>query len=415
MTKKNSVAVSIVGLYTAYFLCYLVKLSPSAIMPQLQVQLNLTSSQVGFISSMYFLPYALSQFFVGILCRRYTAHTVCGAGLFISLIGLLLFGYGNSVAALAIGRFFLGLGTAPFFIALVFYLQNCFEGAEYSRIYGYSIFVGNIASAIAAYPLQAVLRVCDRGTLCIAIGVISGLLGLVLVILSSHSGVSPIKEKTSGVFRQIGSDLVTIARSPLLLSGLLIWLIQCMCLMSYQGLWCVKWTAVAFPRLSDFSGLSGVFASLGVVLSGLFSERLSIYEPLVNRNSSRRAIVHSAGLVSLISVILVIVTRLLPDTILAFAVAMVADVVYGYAGGNIIVQVGIFVRESVSTDSNANIMGVFNGLGCLMQQLSQWLTGVGIDFFIIKSTASGAFRDTYIVVAALIALILVVTRKTLRK
>ena len=116
-TQRKTVA--LLGFYFAYFLSYFIKLSPSIIMPVLQARFNFTSGQTGFISSMYFLPYATMQLFVGPLCRKIGAGPLTGTGLIIGAAGLLIFSNGTTIATLAMGRFLLGRGTSPVFSAMI--------------------------------------------------------------------------------------------------------------------------------------------------------------------------------------------------------------------------------------------------------------------------------------------------------
>ena len=407
--KSKGVKASIFGFYAAYFLCYLIKISPTAIMPQVQVELNLTSAQVGLISSMYFFPYAISQFFIGTLCIRYTPHIVCSIGMLLSVAGLALFGFGNTVFILTLGRFLLGLGTSPFFISLIYYLQQTCKGDEYVRIYGYGIFVGNIASAIASYPIQAFLAVSSRQALSVLIGVITVSLAFVLLVLKKSSEVVEDKENTGNILSQVVSDITYTFKNPLLIIAILFWIVQSSIMMSYQGLWCVKWTATAFGSFASFAGLSGVFVSLGVILSGAFSEKLRYSK------NSRGVNLFFCGVVSFVAVLFTVAIKLLPESFATFALALISDVFYGYAGGSIIVQGGAFVKVHTESGRNAGVMGVLNGFGCFAQQLSQWLTGIGIDFFVCKATLKNAFGYTYLVVAFLIAVVLFFSRRLLKE
>lgn len=407
--KKNQVTASVVALYAAYFLNYIIKLCPSVVMPQIQAELLLSSSMTGFLSSLYFFPYALMQFFLGSLCRRFSAQRVCASGLAICSVGLLFFGWGGSVYTLAIGRFLLGLGTSPFFIGLIFFLQRFYSGSSYVKVYGYSIFISNIGSALASAPLAYLIQHMGRGTVFSAVSVFAVLVGLSLLVLLRSDEDKGQPAAFATIFKTVGQSMMMVFSSPLLFCGLLLWFVQSACLMSYQGLWCTKWTSVAFPSFASYASMSGIFISIGIMTSSLFCEKWR------RRKTPRRKSLYLAVWMSFLSILLTAGTKLLPSIGIAVVLSLLTDVFYGYAGGNIIVQGGAYVRELTRTEDNANIMGVYNGLGCFVQQFSQWLTGLGVDFFLLSTTMKLSFFWTYCLLALLIVAVCLVIRGPLLK
>ena len=262
---------ALLGLYLSYFLSYFIKLSPSIIMPILQEQYGFSSGQTGFIASMYFLPYAAMQFFIGTLCRRFGAGKTVGTGLAISALGLLIFSRGTTVPVLAIGRFLLGLGTSPIFIGMLHYMRNAFESERYARYYGLGIFVSGLGSIIAAAPLKAILRVVDANGFFVCLSALAFCLGIMMFLIDRKPEDHYV---SGGILRGIGRDIKLVFTTPVLLAGLCMWLVQAPSLVCYQGLWCTKWTETAFPTLSRLSGWSGIAISIGSILSSLFCERL---------------------------------------------------------------------------------------------------------------------------------------------
>lgn len=407
--KKNKLqAASVVALFAAYFLGYLIRYSPSVIMPVIQQELNLSSSITGMISSLYLFSYAAQQFFLGPLCKKFTSERVCAVGLVIASAGLILFGIGKNVFLLALGRFLLGLGTGPFFISLLFTLQNNYSGSTYVRVYGYSILVSNFGSIISSTPLSILLNKFGRNAVFTVFSVLAVVLAFVLFVLAKNSayGQDEASDQNS-ILRQLGSDAKQLFTSRLLVGALLIWFIQCMALASYQGLWCVKFTSVAYPAFTNIASLSGVFISLGVMFSSYFCEKW--------RLKSRTDNIFLSGIIGVSATLIMVLAQQLPQSPVSLACSLFADFILGYANGNIIVQIGAFVRENTSKDDNANIMGVFNGIGCLVQQGSQWISGVLIDVFGIYCLQKASFSWTYLVFAAVFAVITVSSRILIKK
>lgn len=403
--------IGLMGFYLAYFLSYFIKLSPSIIMPVLQARFNFTSGQTGFISSMYFLPYATMQLFVGPLCSKFGAGPLTGAGMIIGAAGLLIFSNGTTIATLALGRFLLGLGTSPVFIGMIYYMRDCFEGDRYARYYGFGIFVSSIGSIVAAAPLKALLEVVPSETVFISIAVMTFVLGAFMIFIDRRRRVA--QESGQNLFVSIGRDIRITFTSRMLVAGLMLWLIEAPSLVCYQGLWCTKWTGVAFPTYESLSGLSGIAVSIGSIIASTIGENwVNAYKRRTGRTLGQTII--------RICILHIAATMLLSfskqsDSILMFCISMLCDVFFGFTLGSIIVQGGVYVKEHTTAKDNASVMGVYNFIGCISQQLSQWLTGVEIDLLVVTTGLNMAFCLTFSTMAIIFCFLTVISKALMRK
>ena len=403
--------IGLMGFYLAYFLSYFIKLSPSIIMPVLQARFNFTSGQTGFISSMYFLPYATMQLFVGPLCRKFGAGPLTGAGMIIGAAGLLIFSNGTTIATLALGRFLLGLGTSPVFIGMIYYMRDCFEGDRYARYYGLGIFVSSIGSIVAAAPLKALLEVVPSETVFISIAVMTFVLGAFMIFIDRRRRVA--QESGQNLLASIGKDVRITFTSRMLVAGLMLWLIEAPSLVCYQGLWCTKWTATAFPAHESLSGLSGIAISIGTIIASTIGENwVNAYKKKTGRTLGQTII--------RICLLHILATMLLSfskqaDNILMFCLSMLCDVFFGFTTGSIIVQGGVYVKEHTTAKDNASVMGVYNFIGCISQQLSQWLTGVEIDLLVVTTGLNMAFCLTFSTMAIIFCFLTVISKALMRK
>ncbi len=408
--SANARLAALMGFYLAYFLSYFIKMSPSIVMPAIQQRLGFTSAQTGFISSMFFIPYAAMQFFVGPICRKTGAGTLVGAGLAVSGLGLAIFSNGNTVGTLALGRFLLGLGTGPIFIGMLFFMQRAYpESAKYAKVYGLGIFASNLGSIMAAAPLKAVLDVVPMNSLFMAFAVLSAALGLYIALAdrACKTGTTVSISPNASLPHSFRLTFTT----PVLVSALLLWMIQAPSLVVYQGLWCAKWTATAFPALERFSGWSGIAISIGSILASLFCERLFRFYSNRTGRSRGKTIIRTCMLHVLATLLLSASKQV--DSTPFFFVSMLCDVLFGYTTAAIVVQVGIIVKERTDSSENASIMGVFNGISCLTQQLGQWLTGVSIDLFCLVVAPNASFSLTFVCLALVFLLLVLGARRNL--
>lgn len=388
--SKTRLIAALMGFYVAYFLSYFIKLSPSIIMPVLQLRYNFTSAQTGFISSMYFLPYATMQLFVGTLCRKMGAGRLIGLGLIIAAFGLVIFSNGTTVAILAAGRFLLGLGTSPIFIGMIYFMRDSFDSDLYAKYYGYGIFVSALGSIVAAAPLKALLEVVSAKTMFGVISAMTFALGIFMIAIEGKRAAQPSQ---GSIFATITRDVKFTFTTPLLIAGIMLWLIEAPSLVCYQGLWCTKWTSVAFPSLEHLSGLSGIAISIGTILASIWGESWVVSYRQRTKRTLGQTLVR-------ICILHIVATMLLSaskqvESGPMFWFSMVCDVLFGFSTGSIIVQGGVFVKEHTTSANNASVMGVYNFIGCLSQQLSQWLTGVEIDLLVAATGLGMAFSLTF--------------------
>ena len=74
-----------------YFLSFLYRVVNVAIAPELVREFQLDANQMGFISSAYFLTFALCQLPLGLLLDRYESRKVSAALLLVAALGALVF------------------------------------------------------------------------------------------------------------------------------------------------------------------------------------------------------------------------------------------------------------------------------------------------------------------------------------
>ena len=80
--------------------------------PYLNEDLGINAEQLGLITSVYFLTFALFQLPLGILLDKYGARKVQTVLFIIASIGATTFALGNDVFQLTIGRGLIGLGVS---------------------------------------------------------------------------------------------------------------------------------------------------------------------------------------------------------------------------------------------------------------------------------------------------------------
>lgn len=102
----------IVPFAAAYFLSLFFRSINALIAPDLVSELALGPSDLGLLTSMYFLTFALFQLPLGALLDRFGARRVQGTLVAVAAVGAAIIAVGQDLATVAAGRALVGLGFA---------------------------------------------------------------------------------------------------------------------------------------------------------------------------------------------------------------------------------------------------------------------------------------------------------------
>ena len=95
-----------------YFLSYFFRSANAVLSKDLSLDLGLSPAQLGFMTSLFYLAFALTQLPLGGLLDRLGPRRVTPAFLSVAALGSLVFGLAPSFTALALGRALIGVGMA---------------------------------------------------------------------------------------------------------------------------------------------------------------------------------------------------------------------------------------------------------------------------------------------------------------
>jgi len=98
---------------------YLLRIAPSAMEDALRLHFNLSATGFGYLSAVYYYAYVPMQLPVGILMDRFGPKRLITFACLLCVIGTYLFADTNSAQVSAIGRFFVGAGSAFAFVGVL--------------------------------------------------------------------------------------------------------------------------------------------------------------------------------------------------------------------------------------------------------------------------------------------------------
>jgi MFS family permease len=144
-----------------YFLSYLFRTANAVVGPVLTQELGLSASDLGFLTSAYFLTFALAQIPLGMLLDRFGSRRVEAGLLLIAASGAALFAAADSVAGLALGRGLIGIGVSACLMASFKAFIAWFPRERQASLTGWIMAAGGLGALAATAPLEAVLQLAS--------------------------------------------------------------------------------------------------------------------------------------------------------------------------------------------------------------------------------------------------------------
>ncbi|MES2212432.1 MAG: MFS transporter [Pseudomonadota bacterium] len=105
----------------ALFYCYeyLLRVSPSVMIPELMRSFSVSATEIGLLTSLYYYAYTPMQLPVGLMMDRFGPRRILTFAVLCCAIGTFMFGGMNGLWIAGIGRFLVGLGSAFAFVGVL--------------------------------------------------------------------------------------------------------------------------------------------------------------------------------------------------------------------------------------------------------------------------------------------------------
>src|SRR6266852_6026284 len=241
-----------------YYLSYFYRYVNAVIARDLVSDFGLAPGDLGWLTSAYFLSFALAQVPLGVALDRFGPRRCVAALMCVAAAGALAFGLARDLAMLSTGRALIGLGVSAGLMGSIKAFTLWFPRERLTALSGWMIGIGSVGTLSATAPVQALLGPFGWRTLFVVLAALSLAAALPIFFVVPERELPGRGEAWSEQFRMIGKifsrvDFWRLA-APLVL-----------CQASFQalqGLWFAPW-------LADVHGFSRATAANYLFASAL--------------------------------------------------------------------------------------------------------------------------------------------------
>ena len=344
-----------------YFLSYLFRSVNAVIAPNLISEFDLSASQLGLLTSVYFLTFASLQIPIGLFLDRFGPRRVNATLLILASIGALIFSKADDFQTLLLGRAFIGFGVAACLMSSIKIFSQWFPKEKLPEMTGRIMFVGGLGAISATAPVEFMLSFTGWRELFVALFFATVIASAIIFFFAPDK--KNIHDVGSTKDQLLGA--LNVYKAPIFWRIALGSVLPQAFNMSVQGLW-------AGPWLSDVAGLErsgvalhlfalGMATMLGFLFWGAFATRMS-----------RR------GIQPIVILIWATIAYMALQLLLVFEVTQMSWVIW--IGWGLLGTSGSLAFSIISHSFPAHLTGrattALNLLAFLTAFASQWLFGI---------------------------------------
>ena len=360
-----------------FYLSYLTRAVTAVIAPNLVADLDLSATDLGLLTSAYFLTFAAAQLPIGMLLDRFGPRRVHSGLLLIAALGALIFAVGQSRDVLLLGRALIGLGVAAGLMAGLKAIVLWFPRERLALVNACYMTFGGIGALSATAPVEALLHLTDwRGLF----------LGIAVAVLAASALIFlAVPEKEGGT--AMGAPAQQLRGLARIYRDRLFWRLAPLAAtaagtsMAVQGLW-------AGPWLRDIAGLGRAeVASHLLVMAAAFT--LGLLTAGILAEVGRR-----------LGLALITVIGLIVSAFLAVQAAVLLEwtgfgyglwAAYGFFGNMATPLAFAALAQHFPPALTARANTAFNVIAILTAFAAQYVIGVVIDLW--PTTPAGGYAN----------------------
>ncbi len=148
-----------------YYVSYAFRSMNALLGPHIAAEFDLGAADLGLLTSVYFLAFALAQIPMGVLLDRYGPRRVDAALLLVAAAGAFAFALARSFGHLILGRALVGLGVSVCLMGSFQAFALWYPKEHLATVNSRAFAVGILGAMTVTVPLEMALRVTDWRTI----------------------------------------------------------------------------------------------------------------------------------------------------------------------------------------------------------------------------------------------------------
>lgn len=292
---------------TGYFVTSYFRTVTGVFAPFIEKDLGLTTTMMGFATSVYFLAFALMQVPAGVLADHYGPRRTQSALFYVAGIGAIVFGVANGPILLILGRFLNGAGLAGGLMIAFSANRLWFNNEELPMLNGLSFGLGSLGAIASSFPTVVLLHHFTWHTIAIWLGIITMIVATLIILVvpdpkKRHHHLT-LRDQFSGL-SVVFQDRYFWKLSPLVIVSL-------GALLSMQSYWIAPWLTKHIN--ADAQTISLFLLVIAIVM--IFSlPAASILSSIFSQRNGRKEWIIGLGALISITTQVIIVTGVWPGS-----------------------------------------------------------------------------------------------------
>jgi MFS family permease len=252
-----------------YFYEFVLRVSPSVMIPELMRSFSITASAVGVMSAFYLYAYAPMQIPVGMLMDRFGVKSLLSIASIVVGIGSILFSLSHEVWTASFGRLLIGGGSSFAFVAMVYISSHWFPIKRRAFLIGIANSVAMLGASAGSGPLTSIISNFGWRTTLFGFGVF----GIVLAFsIFWVLNLDPTNEKIEKTQPDLPSHpigkLKTVCKNSQTWINSIVALCFYMTTTAFAGLWGLTFIQTAYGVSKEVAGYAMSMVFLGWLVGG---------------------------------------------------------------------------------------------------------------------------------------------------
>lgn len=170
----------------AFFMSCLLRTINSVLSPTFIATFNMTASDLGVMTSSYFLSFAIAQIPLGVCLDRYGPGRTLSTFMLFGVVGCLVFASAPTVLFLFIGRALVGFGVSGCLMAAYKAFGDWLPKEKLPMYNSLESFVGGVGGMVATTPINAALGFISWRGVFVVLGAMTFLVAVLLFFSPRH-------------------------------------------------------------------------------------------------------------------------------------------------------------------------------------------------------------------------------------